>query len=46
MTDAPKAPLASASFPDLAGKTAIVSGTSRGIGCGIAEVLASPGICI
>jgi NAD(P)-dependent dehydrogenase (short-subunit alcohol dehydrogenase family) len=29
----------SATFPDLAGKAALVSGTSRGIGCGIAEFL-------
>lgn len=29
-----------ARFPDLAGQVAIVTGTSRGIGCGIARVLA------
>lgn len=34
----------SATFPDLAGKTALVSGTSRGIGCGIAEFLARQGM--
>jgi len=34
----------SARFPDLADKTAIVSGTSRGIGCGIAEFLGRQGM--
>ena len=34
----------SACFPDLAGKTGIVTGTSRGIGCGIAEFLARQGM--
>ena len=33
-----------ATFPDLAGKTAIVTGTSRGIGCGIAEFLGRQGM--
>ena len=33
--------LPTASFPDLAGRCAIVTGTSRGIGCGIADVLGS-----
>jgi NAD(P)-dependent dehydrogenase (short-subunit alcohol dehydrogenase family) len=32
------------SYPDLAGKPAIVTGTSRGIGCGIAEVLGRQGM--
>ena len=40
----PEAPQAEARFPDLAGRVAIVTGTSRGIGCGIAEVLASQGM--
>jgi len=31
-------------YPDLAGKAAIVTGTSRGIGCAIAEVLAGQGM--
>jgi 3-oxoacyl-[acyl-carrier protein] reductase len=35
---------AAAHFPDLAGKAAIVTGTSRGIGCGIAEVLGEQGM--
>lgn len=33
-----------ASFPDLADKTAIVTGASRGIGCGIAEFLGRQGM--
>ena len=33
-----------ARFPDLAGKTAIVTGASRGIGCGIAEFLGAQGM--
>jgi 3-oxoacyl-[acyl-carrier protein] reductase len=33
-----------ATFPDLADKTAIVTGTSRGIGCGIAEFLGRQGM--
>jgi len=33
-----------AKFPDLAGRVAVVSGTSRGIGIGIAEVLGSQGM--
>ncbi|MDA0322242.1 MAG: glucose 1-dehydrogenase [Verrucomicrobia bacterium] len=33
-----------ARFPDLAGKTAIVTGTSRGIGCGIAKFLGEQGM--
>jgi 3-oxoacyl-[acyl-carrier protein] reductase len=35
-----------ARFPDLAGKTAVVTGTSHGIGCGIAEVLAEQGMAL
>lgn len=31
-------------FPDLAGKSAIVTGASRGIGCGIASVLGAQGM--
>ena len=34
----------SAQFPDLAGKVAIVTGTSRGIGCGIAAFLGRQGM--
>lgn len=34
----------SARFPDLAGKTAIVTGASRGIGCGIAYFLGRQGM--
>ena len=34
----------SARFPDLAGKTAIVTGASRGIGCGIASLLGAQGM--
>ena len=34
----------SAKFPDLAGKVAIVTGTSRGIGCGIASFLGRQGM--
>lgn len=37
-------PAVSATFPNLAGKTAIVSGASRGIGCGIAAVLGRQGM--
>jgi NAD(P)-dependent dehydrogenase (short-subunit alcohol dehydrogenase family) len=33
-----------ATYPDLAGKAAIVTGASRGIGCGIARVLAGQGM--
>ena len=44
MDDPSRPPHARASFPDLAGKAAIVTGTSRGIGCGIAEVLAGQGM--
>ena len=39
---ASSAPLAH--FPDLAGKVAIVTGASRGIGCGIARVLGEQGM--
>lgn len=34
----------SAKFPDLAGKTAIITGASRGIGCGIAYFLGRKGM--
>jgi len=34
----------SATFPDLAGKSAIITGASRGIGCGIAEFLGRQGM--
>ena len=37
-------PRPTAHFPDLAGRAAIVTGTSRGIGCGIAEVLGEQGM--
>lgn len=37
-------PLSSATFPDLAGKTAIVTGGERGIGQGIAAMLARQGM--
>ncbi|NLF41024.1 SDR family NAD(P)-dependent oxidoreductase, partial [bacterium] len=33
-----------ARFPDLAGKTAVVTGASRGIGCGIASFLGAQGM--
>lgn len=42
MNDQP--PPADARLPGLAGKAAIVTGTSRGIGCGIAEVLGGQGM--
>jgi NAD(P)-dependent dehydrogenase (short-subunit alcohol dehydrogenase family) len=38
------APAITARFPDLAGRTAIVTGTSHGIGCGIARVLGTQGM--
>jgi NAD(P)-dependent dehydrogenase (short-subunit alcohol dehydrogenase family) len=44
MNDERGAPGQGARFPDLAGRTALVTGTSRGIGCGIAEVLAAQGM--
>ena len=44
MNDVSETTLPSARFPDLAGRAAIVTGTSRGIGCGIAEVLAEQGM--
>jgi NAD(P)-dependent dehydrogenase (short-subunit alcohol dehydrogenase family) len=37
-------PSAPARFPDLTGKAAIVTGASRGIGCGIARVLGAQGM--
>jgi len=37
-------PAVSARFPDLAGRSAIVTGVSRGIGCGIAAFLARQGM--
>jgi 3-oxoacyl-[acyl-carrier protein] reductase len=44
MAEEPVAPAVSARFPDLAGQVAIVSGTSRGIGVGIAEFLGRQGM--
>ncbi len=44
MTDEGRSPVLDARFPGLEGKVAIVSGASRGIGCGIAEVLAAQGM--
>jgi len=44
MSDAQERPPVAACFPDLAGKTAIVSGASRGIGCGIADLLGRQGM--
>jgi len=41
VSDPPAGPHPDASFPDLAGRCAVVTGASRGIGCGIAEVLGS-----
>ena len=39
-----KTPRIHARFPDLAGQSAIVTGASRGIGCGIAEFLGRQGM--
>jgi 3-oxoacyl-[acyl-carrier protein] reductase len=44
MADPAGEPRVSARFPDLAGKAAVVTGTSRGIGRGIAEFLARQGM--
>jgi len=44
MSETTPSPEPEASLPGLAGKAAIVSGTSRGIGCGIARVLGSQGM--
>lgn len=35
-----------ARFPDLAGKTAVISGASHGIGCGIADFLGRQGVML
>ncbi len=40
----PETNLVSARFPDLAGGSAVVTGASRGIGCGIAEFLGRQGM--
>lgn len=44
MSSEQTSPAMSARFPGLAGKVAIVTGASRGIGCGIAEVLGRQGM--
>jgi len=44
MTEHKETSRPAAQFPDLAGKVAIVTGTSRGLGCGIAEVLGEQGM--
>ena len=44
MAEQGNAPTVTAKFPDLAGQAAIVTGTSRGIGAGIAEFLGRQGM--